>query len=158
MSAQSCQTFCDPWATARLLCWWDSPGKNTGVGCHFLLKGLFLTQGLSQSLLHLLHWQADSLPLTHLGNTFRRWWASNRVVENFKRDNSVFRNMPALCRRREADLMDMEETWRRAAKDGCEWKSETSYVCQQAEVLPLNEVGESWRRFLWVKLNGMCEN
>ena len=34
----------------RLLCPWDSPGKNTGVGCHFLLQGIFLTQGLNQSL------------------------------------------------------------------------------------------------------------
>ena len=32
---------------ARLLCPWDSPGKNTGVGCHFLLQGIFLTQGLN---------------------------------------------------------------------------------------------------------------
>ena len=31
----------------RLLCPWDSPGKNTGVGCYFLLNGLFRTQGLS---------------------------------------------------------------------------------------------------------------
>ena len=29
---------------ARLLHPWDSPGKNTGVGCHFLLQGIFLTQ------------------------------------------------------------------------------------------------------------------
>ena len=29
----------------RLLCPWDFPGKNTGVGCHFLLQGIFLTQG-----------------------------------------------------------------------------------------------------------------
>ena len=41
------------WAVApRLLCPWDSPGKSTGVGCHFLLHGIFLTQG---SNLHLLH-------------------------------------------------------------------------------------------------------
>ena len=30
---------------ARLLCPWDFPGKNIGVGCHFLLQGIFLTQG-----------------------------------------------------------------------------------------------------------------
>ena len=30
---------------ARLLCPWGSPGKNTGVGCHALLRGIFLTQG-----------------------------------------------------------------------------------------------------------------
>ena len=29
----------------RLLCPWNSPGKNTGVGCHFLLQAIFLTQG-----------------------------------------------------------------------------------------------------------------
>ena len=37
---------------SRFLFPWDSPGKNTGVGCHFLLQGIFLTQG---SNLHLLH-------------------------------------------------------------------------------------------------------
>ena len=35
----------------RLLCPWDSPGKNTGVDCHFLLQGIFLTQGSSPGLL-----------------------------------------------------------------------------------------------------------
>ena len=34
---QSCQTLCDP-IDSRLLHPWDSPGKNTGVGCHFLLQ------------------------------------------------------------------------------------------------------------------------
>ena len=38
-------------------------GKNTGVGCHFILQGIFPPQGLNPCLLHLLHWQADSLPL-----------------------------------------------------------------------------------------------
>ena len=47
---------------ARLLCPWDSLGKNTGVGCHFILQGIFLTQGLN---LCFLHCQADSLPLSH---------------------------------------------------------------------------------------------
>ena len=36
----------------RLLCPWDSPGKNTGVGCHVLLQGIFPTQGLNLGLLH----------------------------------------------------------------------------------------------------------
>ena len=48
---------------ARFLCLWDFPGKNTGVGCHFLLQRIFPTQGLN---LHLLHWLADSLPRSHL--------------------------------------------------------------------------------------------
>ena len=33
---------------SRFLCPWDFPGKNTGVGCHFLLQGIFLIQGSSQ--------------------------------------------------------------------------------------------------------------
>ena len=36
----------------RLLCPWNSPGKNTGVGCHSLLQGIFQTQGLNLGLLH----------------------------------------------------------------------------------------------------------
>ena len=46
---------------------WDSPGKNTGVGCHFLLQGIFLTQGSNPRLLCLLHWQMGSLPLVPPG-------------------------------------------------------------------------------------------
>ena len=51
----------------RLLCPWDYPGKNTGVDYHFLLQGIFLTQGLNPCLLH---WQADSLPLCYLGSPY----------------------------------------------------------------------------------------
>ena len=46
----------------------DSPGKNTEVDGHLLLQGIFPTQGLKLGLLHLLHWQAGSLPLHHLGS------------------------------------------------------------------------------------------
>ena len=42
---------------------------NTGVVCHFLLQGIFLTQGSNLSLLHLCHQQADSLPRHHLGSS-----------------------------------------------------------------------------------------
>ena len=33
------------------------------MGCHFLLQGIFLTWEMNLRLLHLLHWQADSLPV-----------------------------------------------------------------------------------------------
>ena len=39
---------------------WGSPGKNTGVGCHFLLQGIFPTQGLSPRLPHC-RWVLSSL-------------------------------------------------------------------------------------------------
>ena len=55
----------------RLLCWWNFPGKNTGVSGHFLLWAIFPTQVLNRCLLH---WQMDSLPLCHLGaNTLPYW-------------------------------------------------------------------------------------
>ena len=56
------------WTTAhRLLCPWTSPGKNTGVGCHALLQGIFPTQGLNLRLLHLCHWQAVPYTRLHCG-------------------------------------------------------------------------------------------
>ena len=61
MLNHSVVSVCDP-----LNC--SPPGKNIGVGCHFLLQGIFPTQGLNLHLFHLLHWQAGSLPLHHLRN------------------------------------------------------------------------------------------
>ena len=59
-------SFATPWTQAiRLLCPWNFSSKNTTVGCHFLLQGIFPAQG---SKLCLLQWQADSLPLSHLGS------------------------------------------------------------------------------------------
>ena len=52
---QSRPTLCNPlvWPT-RLLYPWDSPGKKTGVGCHTLLQGIFLTQGWNPGVLQTL--------------------------------------------------------------------------------------------------------
>ena len=54
----------------RLLCPSDFPGKNTGVGCHFFLQGIFPTQESNPCLLCLLHWHVGSLPLSHLVSPF----------------------------------------------------------------------------------------
>ena len=66
--AQSCPTLCDPIDCSPPGSSFprDFPGKNTGVGCHFLLQGIFPTQGSNPSFLCLLHWQAGSLPLPTL--------------------------------------------------------------------------------------------
>ena len=63
--AQSCLTFCNSMdcSPSGSSIHGDSPGKNTRVGCYDLLKGIFPAQGSSPHLLHLLHWQAVSLPL-----------------------------------------------------------------------------------------------
>ena len=52
--AKSCPTLCDS-VNCSLV-------KNAGVGCHFFLQGIFPTQGSNP---HLLHWQVDSLLLSH---------------------------------------------------------------------------------------------
>ena len=72
MCARLCPTLCDPMdcSPARLLCPWNFPGKNTGVDCHFLLEGIFPTQGSNLYLLNLLHWQVDSLPLSYVGSPY----------------------------------------------------------------------------------------
>ena len=65
MHAQLCPTLCDlmncspPGSSVH--------GMNTGVGCNFLLQGIFTTQGLNLSLQCLLHWQVDSLSTEPLG-------------------------------------------------------------------------------------------
>ena len=77
-----------PWLSilTRLLCLWNSPGKNTGVGCHVLRQGIFLTRGLNPRLFHLLHWQIGSLPLAPprrprslVGISWRRDWLPTPV-------------------------------------------------------------------------------
>ena len=68
----SCSVMSD-FATPWTLAWqaslpWDFPGWNTGVGCQFLLQGIFPTQGSNPHLLCLLHWQVESLLPHHLGS------------------------------------------------------------------------------------------
>ena len=64
----------------------ESPGKNTGVGWHFLLQGIFLTRG---SNLCLLLQQEDSLALSHLGNP-------GNSISEFK---SMFTNLSQLSKK-----------------------------------------------------------
>ena len=67
--AQSCPALYDPMD-------WSLPGSSVhgilhwgkNMGCHALLQGIFPTQGSNPHLLLLLHWQLDSLPLSHLGS------------------------------------------------------------------------------------------
>ena len=62
----------------RLFCLWSSPGKYTGMGCLFLLQGIFPTQGSNRGLLH---WLVVSLPLCHLGKI----WGQLRISQDFHR-------------------------------------------------------------------------
>ena len=68
----------------------EFPRQEYWVGCHFLFLGIFLTQGWNLCLLHLLHWQADSLTLYHLGSS--KWEISESKITcekwNFSCHNS----------------------------------------------------------------------
>ena len=69
--AQLCLTLWTSWAVAcQAPLSWNFPGENTGVGCHFLLQGIFWTQELNLHFLCLLHCQASSLPLVILSLIF----------------------------------------------------------------------------------------
>ena len=65
------------WPT-RLFCSWNSPGKNTGVGCHSLLQGIFLTQGSNTGLLHcrqiLYHLSHQGSPVNFGSAAYYRTW------------------------------------------------------------------------------------
>ena len=97
-----------------LLCSWDFPGKNTRVGWHFCLQGIFPIQGLNLHLMHLLNWQANSLlpappgmPLYFVVSTimFHSYvislgnWASswNRWSKNFRAVDSLKQYSWFLC-------------------------------------------------------------
>ena len=83
--AQSCLTFCHlmdcspPGSSVH----GDSPGKNTGVGCHVLLQGTFPTQGLNPGFLHCRQ------ILYHLGNEgspencIMSWFNWGRIISEY---------------------------------------------------------------------------
>ena len=73
----------------------DSPGKNTGVGCYFLLQGIFPAQGLK---LRLLHWQADSLWLSHQGSPVEKIRVTNGfyLIQHLKKSWVILIKMKTL--------------------------------------------------------------
>ena len=72
-SLQSCLTLQPMDCPTRLLCSWDSPGKNTGVGCYALLQGIFPTQELNTFLWCLLYCRHILYPVSHLRSPSQTW-------------------------------------------------------------------------------------
>ena len=73
---------------ARLLCPWGFSSKTPGVGCYFFLQGSQL--GSHLHLLHLFQWQADSLPLHHLGILHTK---SGQFAKRKKKKNRAGENL-----------------------------------------------------------------
>ena len=79
-----------PWTIAHQTPLWDSPGKNTGVGCHALLQRIFPTQGLNPSLPVAPTLQADSLPLSHLGRPNQdKFWCFRGLHISSLKDQAI---------------------------------------------------------------------
>ena len=76
---QSCLTLCDPidiWQPTRLPRPWDSPGKNTGVGCHFLLQCMKVkVKSLSRVRLSATPWTAAYQAPPSMGFSRQEYWS-----------------------------------------------------------------------------------
>ena len=90
LAAKLCLTL-EP---ARLLCPWDFLGRNTGVRCHFLLQGIFLTriEPVSPAL------QVDSLPRSHQGSTDWNNPIEREKLRMQKMEGIVMGHNPRLCK------------------------------------------------------------
>ena len=91
---------------AKLLCPWDSPGKNARVGCHTLLQGIFLTQGLNPGLLHC---RQIFCHLSHQGSPGMHIYGQNLVFISFPLPRSGIAGF--LVSQMVKRLPTMRETW-----------------------------------------------
>ena len=111
----SCSVVSDAWRPhglqpTRLLCPWDFQGKSTGVGCHILLQGIFLTQESNPGRQILYHWATSEAQVRINLNQNRKK----------KRSHGIFNNEILLCKY----FVDMEwdssidgsETWMHCLK------------------------------------------
>ena len=80
-------TDCSPQASLSM----GFPGKNSRVGCHFLLQRILLIRGLNSDLLH---WQADSLPLSQQGSPSHN--SHVLLALKFRHKNSSFRELTTM--------------------------------------------------------------
>ena len=145
-SLQLCPTLCDPrepspvgvppwnspdtmrlqspWSPAKLLCPWNSPGKNTGVGCHFLLQGIFPTQRSNPLLLCPLHYRCV---LYHWATREKNGWAPAASEDPTELQFGAVPWFLSLC---SPALNDLKYKWlmeyeNRSAFKECKEKNET---------------------------------
>ena len=117
-----------PWTKpTRLLCPWDFPGKNTGVGSYFLLPWIFSTQGSNS---YLLHWLAGSLPLSYLGSAQPLVWIWAKLSLCLVTDIYKAFLCTAWIFSRQTSLNVLLSSWN-LVFDGARWVSCTKF-CQAA--------------------------
>ena len=90
-------------------------GKNTGVGCHFLLQENFPTH---RSSLHFQLWQVDSLPLSHLRNLYWTLYPNENTERNKNREKTIIQKA-------------WESLWYRC--DPCNWNHRSRGRIQDAQ-------------------------
>ena len=135
--------FETPWTVAaRPLCPWDSPVKNTGVGCHDLLQ-IFLTQGSNPSPLCLPY----SLPLVPPGKPLLERWLN-------------YRNEPAMQRSggkhswRKEPLYQIPGPWTWPVLEQCIWHAQDEgKKVWTSRSRPCEETGLFWVLWKSVKVN-----
>jgi len=87
MWAQSCPALCNPMDCSPPLSMGFSR-QEYWSSCHFLLQGIFLTQGSNSYLLSLLHWQTDSLPLCDPSIIISCTFVNSKKKRSFPRPTS----------------------------------------------------------------------
>ena len=78
----------------RLLCPWDFPGKNTGVGCHFLFQGNFPTQGSNLCLLlgrQSFTTEPPRKPQLSVYRTYQNWWKKSGITTHTQKNQSYIK-------------------------------------------------------------------
>ena len=111
--------FLWPHGLSRLLYPWDFPGKNTRVGCHSFLQGIFLTHGSNTSLLHC---RQILYHLSHQGSQF--------ILKTFKTISEVICDLFSFCL--------YKYIWYKAS-----WKLEL-FVGRKSGVPGSERIGLSW--------------
>ena len=141
-SLQSCLILCDPMdcSPPGSSVQQDFPGKNTGVGCHALLQGIFLTQGWNPHFLCLLHWQVSSLSLVPPGKLLAGliWYKKQlETIADFFKGKQEENNILCWFIIHLSSSLNVQELWRpwgtnNAQRPAYAWGSQTVWVGRQA--------------------------
>ena len=123
-------SFATPW-TVRHQAPWVFLGEDAGVGCHFLLQGIFPTQRRNP---HLLHCQEDSLPLSHRGSPFHFSPACKRILHI----DWCFFKLPQYSFQKH--------------------KNKTKFPFHLANMFPINEFLEYAQKNSWVPQPSIADN